>query len=191
MLRPGRTRPTTPSTPARDPNISAEASAHSAHSSPERRVSVRGRAQHWAAAASEVTLTTRQDSVFNFRVVGGSDWGEFPVVAEVLPPDTRGVEYCGQGELTTQASTTSIGSNNQSKRNVFRLLSKLCNMISRDLTTQFANKTVQLSPSPNPTQLITSLQFLNLTTGQPTSEIDKHMSVQELRSTGILFRSWR
>ena len=120
MLRPGRTRPTTPSTPARDPNISADASAHSlasthsAHSSPERRVSVRGRAQHWAAAASEVTLTTRQDGVFNFRVVGGSDWGEFPVVAEVLPPDTRGVEYCGQGELTTQASTTNIGSNKHS-----------------------------------------------------------------------------
>ena len=45
---------------------------------------------------------TQHDGMFNFRVVGGSDHGEFPVVVEVMPPDTRGVEYVGGGDLTTQ-----------------------------------------------------------------------------------------
>ena len=45
---------------------------------------------------------TQHDGMFNFRVVGGSDHGEFPVVVEVMPPDTRGVEYVGEGDLTTQ-----------------------------------------------------------------------------------------
>ena len=57
---------------------------------------------HWSKELKEVTLVTQQDGVFNFRIVGGSDHGEFPIVVEVLPPDTRGVEYTGSGELTTQ-----------------------------------------------------------------------------------------
>lgn len=57
---------------------------------------------HWSKELKEVTVVTQQDGVFNFRIVGGSDHGEFPVVVEVLPPDTRGVEYHSEGELTTQ-----------------------------------------------------------------------------------------
>jgi hypothetical protein len=50
----------------------------------------------------EVTVVTSLDSVFNFRISGGSDHGEFPVISDVLPPDTRGVEYRGENELVTQ-----------------------------------------------------------------------------------------
>jgi hypothetical protein len=58
---------------------------------------------HWSRDIKEVTVVTSHDGIFNFRIVGGSDNGEFPVIAEVLPPDTRGVEYRGGGmELTTQ-----------------------------------------------------------------------------------------
>ena len=57
---------------------------------------------HWSKELKEVTLVTQHDGMFNFRVVGGSDHGEFPVVVEVMPPDTRGVEYVGEGDLTTQ-----------------------------------------------------------------------------------------
>ena len=59
---------------------------------------------HWSKDLKEVTLVTARDGVFNFRMVGGSDRGEFPVISEVLPPDTRGVEYTGPQELTTQVS---------------------------------------------------------------------------------------
>ena len=64
---------------------------------------------HWSKTVKEVTIVTSQDGVFNFRISGGSDHGEFPVVSDVLPPDTRGVEYRGGGgssggehELVTQ-----------------------------------------------------------------------------------------
>ena len=60
---------------------------------------------HWSKDLKEVTLVTARDGVFNFRMVGGSDRGEFPVISEVLPPDTRGVEYTGPQELTTQVKT--------------------------------------------------------------------------------------
>ena len=59
---------------------------------------------HWSKDLKEVTLVTARDGVFNFRMVGGSDRGEFPVISEVMPPDTRGVEYTGPQELTTQVS---------------------------------------------------------------------------------------
>ena len=57
----------------------------------------------------EVTLVTARDGLFNFRMVGGSDHGEFPVISEVMPPDTRGVEYSGPNELTTQVHYTHCG----------------------------------------------------------------------------------
>ena len=57
---------------------------------------------HWSKEVKELTVVTSQDGVFNFRISGGSDHGEFPVITDVLPPDTRGVEYRGGGELTTQ-----------------------------------------------------------------------------------------
>ena len=57
---------------------------------------------HWSNEMKEVTLFTARDGLFNFRMVGGSDHGEFPVISEVMPPDTRGVEYKGEAELTTQ-----------------------------------------------------------------------------------------
>ena len=57
---------------------------------------------HWSNEMKEVTLVTARDGLFNFRMVGGSDHGEFPVISEVMPPDTRGVEYKGEAELTTQ-----------------------------------------------------------------------------------------
>ena len=57
---------------------------------------------HWSQDMKEVCLVTGQDGVFNFRISGGSDKGEFPIISDVLPPDTRGVEYKGGGELITQ-----------------------------------------------------------------------------------------
>ena len=64
----------------------------------------------------EVTLVTARDGLFNFRMVGGSDHGEFPVISEVMPPDTRGVEYSGPNELTTQVHTLCILSNVKATR---------------------------------------------------------------------------
>ena len=55
---------------------------------------------HWSKEVKEITLVTARDGVFNFRIVGGSDHGEFPVITEVMPPDTRGVEYTGTSEAT-------------------------------------------------------------------------------------------
>ena len=93
MLRQNRTRPVTPSR----------------HSDSEDRRSSRSslvrKQSHWSLELKEVTLVARKDGVFNFRIVGGSDHGDFPVITEVMPPDTRGVEYRGQAELTTQVST--------------------------------------------------------------------------------------
>jgi hypothetical protein len=60
---------------------------------------------HWSREVREVTVVTSHDGIFNFRIVGGSDNGEFPVIAEVLPPDTRGVEYRSGAELTTQVTS--------------------------------------------------------------------------------------
>ena len=60
---------------------------------------------HWSRDVKEITVVTSHDGIFNFRIVGGSDNGEFPVIAEVLPPDTRGVEYRGGVELTTQVTS--------------------------------------------------------------------------------------
>ena len=62
---------------------------------------------HWSKDMKEVCLVTTQDGVYNFRIAGGSDKGEFPIISDVLPPDTRGVEYKGGGELVTQ-----VGYNN-------------------------------------------------------------------------------
>ncbi len=61
---------------------------------------------HWSKAVKEVTVITSQDGVFNFRISGGSDHGEFPVISDVLPPDTRGVEYRGENELVTQVGSS-------------------------------------------------------------------------------------
>ena len=110
MLKQGRAhRPTTPSRHAQaSPSPSKKLSLGEAGvGSPERRLSaVRTptnlKPGHWSKEQKEVTLVTQHDGNFNFRVVGGSDHGEFPVVVEVLPPDTRGVTYLGEGELTTQ-----------------------------------------------------------------------------------------
>ena len=63
---------------------------------------------HWSNEMKEVTLVTARDGLFNFRMVGGSDHGEFPVISEVMPPDTRGVEYKGEAELTTQVGGRGI-----------------------------------------------------------------------------------
>jgi len=123
-----RNRPTTPSkysdnnntatTPA--PAASAAAGAMSAKRSPGDRKSPRSSANsitrtvpplgpkvstvHWSREVREVTVVTSHDGIFNFRIVGGSDNGEFPVIAEVLPPDTRGVEYRSGAEITTQVT---------------------------------------------------------------------------------------
>jgi hypothetical protein len=109
MLKQSRARPTTPSRHAQpSPSPSRKPSLGDASPGPGRRLSaVRTptglKPGHWSKELKEVTLVTQHDGAFNFRVVGGSDHGEFPVVVEVLPPDTRGVEYLGAaGELTTQ-----------------------------------------------------------------------------------------
>ena len=67
---------------------------------------------HWSKELKEITLVTAKDGVFNFRIVGGSDHGEFPVISEVMPPDTRGVEYSvspanPDATITTQVSDIS------------------------------------------------------------------------------------
>ena len=118
MLK-GRPRPTTPSK-STDPNavpstpilkerspekrsppkaiLRSPAKSHSHHLLPP----------HWSKAVKEVTVVTSLDSVFNFRISGGSDHGEFPVISDVLPPDTRGVEYRGENELVTQVGFLSF-----------------------------------------------------------------------------------
>ena len=68
---------------------------------------------HWSKELKEITLVTAKDGVFNFRIVGGSDHGEFPVISEVMPPDTRGVEYTvspanPDATITTQVSVISV-----------------------------------------------------------------------------------
>ena len=102
-------RPTTPSRHVQpSPSPSKKLSMGEASPrSPDRRLSnVRTptnlKPGHWSKELKEVTLVTQHDGMFNFRVLGGSDHGEFPVVVEVMPPDTRGVEYLGEGDLTTQ-----------------------------------------------------------------------------------------
>ena len=110
MLRQNRTRPVTPSR----------------HSDSEDRRSSRSslvrKQSHWSLELKEVTLVARKDGVFNFRIVGGSDHGDFPVITEVMPPDTRGVEYRGQAELTTQVST-----DNQSGPEIINFPTKIIN----------------------------------------------------------------
>ena len=114
MLRPSRSRPITPnrhsniSNDSNIANISNDAKKFEEKSG-ERRLShsaarspIGLKPNHWSKELKEVTVVTKQDGVFNFRIVGGSDHGEFPVVVEVMPPDTRGVEYHSEGELTTQ-----------------------------------------------------------------------------------------
>ena len=115
-----RNRPTTPSKYSDNNNIAVSpapsAAPTSSKRSPADRKSPRSSATsisrsplgpktaggHWSRDVKEVTVVTSHDGVFNFRIVGGSDNGEFPVIAEVLPPDTRGVEYRGGLELITQ-----------------------------------------------------------------------------------------
>ena len=122
-----RNRPTTPSkysdnnniAPSPAPTASSAAPPTSAKRSPGDRKSPRSSAtslsrspmgpkatnHHWSRDVKEITVVTSHDGIFNFRIVGGSDNGEFPVIAEVLPPDTRGVEYRGGVELTTQVTS--------------------------------------------------------------------------------------
>ena len=100
MLRQNRNRPVTPSRHSDNNNMISE-DRRSSRSSLVRKQS------HWSLELKEVTLVARKDGVFNFRIVGGSDHGDFPIITEVMPPDTRGVEYRGPAELTTQVSTGS------------------------------------------------------------------------------------
>ena len=120
MLRQSRSRPITPNRQNSNSSVSnsvsnsngnsvlAEAKkleeklAERRSSSSVTRSPIGLKPNHWSKELKEVTVVTQQDGVFNFRIVGGSDHGEFPVVVEVLPPDTRGVEYHTEGELTTQ-----------------------------------------------------------------------------------------
>ena len=104
MLRQSRTRPLTPSRYTDNNNHVTEATK-----SEERRASRSSlirKQNHWSQDLKEVTLVARKDGVFNFRIVGGSDHGDFPVISEVMPADTRGVEYIGQAELITQVQRT-------------------------------------------------------------------------------------
>ena len=104
MLRQSRTRPLTPSRYTDNNNHVTEATK-----SEERRASRSSlirKQNHWSQDLKEVTLVARKDGVFNFRIVGGSDHGDFPVISEVMPADTRGVEYIGQAELITQVQST-------------------------------------------------------------------------------------
>ena len=106
-MRQSRSRPMTPS---RHSASSLGNNNNSNSSEMERRASSHSltrspmvlKPSHWSNEMKEVTLVTARDGLFNFRMVGGSDHGEFPVISEVMPPDTRGVEYKGDTELTTQ-----------------------------------------------------------------------------------------
>ena len=115
MLRQSRSRPITPSRQsnnsiasnnsnnlANDAKKLEEKLAERRSSSSVTRSPIGLKPNHWSKELKEVTVVTQQDGVFNFRIVGGSDHGEFPVVVEVMPPDTRGVEYHSVEELTTQ-----------------------------------------------------------------------------------------
>ena len=93
MLRQSKTRPVTPS---RHQDTGQEEPRRNSRSSILRKQT------HWSQELKEVTLIARKDGVFNFRIVGGSDHGDFPVISEVMPADTRGVEYQGEAELVTQ-----------------------------------------------------------------------------------------
>ena len=102
MLRQSRSRPMTPSRhSASSLNNNSEMERRSSSHSLTRSPMVL-KPSHWSNEMKEVTLVTARDGLFNFRMVGGSDHGEFPVISEVMPPDTRGVEYKGEAELTTQ-----------------------------------------------------------------------------------------
>ena len=105
MLRQNRTRPVTPSRHSDNNNTLSEGKKLEDRRSS--RSSLVRKQSHWSQELKEVTLIARKDGVFNFRIVGGSDHGDFPIITEVMPPDTRGVEYRGQAELTTQVSTGS------------------------------------------------------------------------------------
>ena len=105
MLRQNRTRPVTPSRHNDNNNMPSE--ANKGEDRRASRSSLVRKQSHWSLELKEVTLVARKDGVFNFRIVGGSDHGDFPIITEVMPPDTRGVEYRGHTELTTQVSTGS------------------------------------------------------------------------------------
>ena len=118
MLRQSRSRPITPNRQSNNSIVSnisnngnntssegkklEEKLAERRSSSSVTRSPIGLKSNHWSKELKEVTVVTQQDGMFNFRIVGGSDHGEFPVVVEVMPPDTRGVEYHSEGELTTQ-----------------------------------------------------------------------------------------
>ena len=113
MLRQSRSRPMTPSRYNNNNNYISdnikkeERSAERRSSQSLTRSPMVLKPSHWSKELKEVTLITAKDGVFNFRVVGGSDHGEFPVVSEVMPPDTRGVEYTSSNtdaSITTQVS---------------------------------------------------------------------------------------
>ena len=114
MLRQSRTRPLTPSRYTDNNNHVTEATK-----SEERRASRSSlirKQNHWSQDLKEVTLVARKDGVFNFRIVGGSDHGDFPVISEVMPADTRGVEYIGQAELITQVQSTETEDRDRGQR---------------------------------------------------------------------------
>ena len=107
MLRQNRARPVTPSRQADNNNTLSLSEAKKLEDRRSSRSSLVRKQSHWSQELKEVTLVARKDGVFNFRIVGGSDHGDFPIITEVMPPDTRGVEYRGPAELTTQVSTGS------------------------------------------------------------------------------------
>ena len=108
MLRQNRTRPVTPSRHVDNNNTISEGKKLEDRRSS--RSSLVRKQSHWSLELKEVTLVARKDGVFNFRIAGGSDHGDFPIITEVMPPDTRGVEYRGLAELTTQVSPGSWSS---------------------------------------------------------------------------------
>ena len=104
MLRQNRTRPLTPSRHSSSDNNNTVSDGKKLEDRRPSRSSLMRKQSHWSLELKEVTLVAGKDGVFNFRIVGGSDHGDFPIITEVMPPDTRGVEYRGLAELTTQVS---------------------------------------------------------------------------------------
>lgn len=91
---------------------------------------------HWSKDMKEVCLVTTHDGVYNFRIAGGSDKGEFPIISDVLPPDTRGVEYKGGGELVTQVGYNNNNNNININNNNY---SNVDNNINNDNISYFDN----------------------------------------------------
>ena len=130
MLRQSRARPVTPSRHSSENNNSPSEGKKLEDRRPSRSSLMR-KQSHWSHELKEVTLVAGKDGVFNFRIVGGSDHGDFPIITEVMPPDTRGVEYRGQTELTTQVRVNQLlpeaHLNNRNHRDQLLLNTLYCN----------------------------------------------------------------